>query len=430
LAACVWSAPTHASFILGAGTSLAYDTNVGRVETGAQPDLIQSLFGGVLYTEKLGALSARAIAQVEWRHFYRGTFNDDRTGYLDGSALWTIVPQRLTWVLDDTFREVLLSVTAPDTPGNRTQSNALNTGPDVTFAVDPANAILFGAKYGRLDIKNSNGDNRRYSGLLQGLHAFTPQTSMSLNYEAVKVFFEPQAQAFPEVLIQNVFAHFQTLNTGNGGTVDVGTTKVIRYTAPPLDGRLVRVGFTRALSRQLEIRFAYADQVSDTYSDQIRGIASSRAPSDAGVVGAGATNFGSGDLYKTKRGELALGNHGEALEYAFAGYARKVNYFTLVDNDYDEAGGRLGANWNSGARRILGYADYLRRTFTNLDRTDVMVNYGLGVDYRLNGNVTVTLTGSVAKQQSTVPGNSFVDQRVMLAVGYSTGRGYDVVSRR
>src|SRR4029077_17749520 len=115
LATWVWSAPAHASFILGAGTSLAYDTNVGRVETGARPDLIQSLFGGVLYTEKLGAFSARGIAQVEFRHFYYGTFDDDRTGYLDGSALWTIVPQRLTWVLDDTFREVLLSVQAPDT---------------------------------------------------------------------------------------------------------------------------------------------------------------------------------------------------------------------------------------------------------------------------------------------------------------------------
>lgn len=415
------------------GTSLAYDTNVGRVETGARPDLIQSLFGGVLYTERLGAFSARAIAQVEWRHFYRGTFSDDRTGYLDGSALWTIVPQRLTWVLDDTFREVLLNVTAPDTPGNRTQSNALNTGPDVTFAVDSANAILFGARYGRLDIKNSTGDNRRYSGLLQGLHAFSPQTSMSLNYEAAKIFFEPQAQAFPEVLIQNLYARFQALNAGNaanGGTVDVGTTKVIRYTAPPLDGRLVRVGFSRALSRQLEIRFAYADQVSDTYSDQIRGIASSRAPSDAGVVGAGATNFGTGDLYHTKRGELALGNHGEALEYTFAGYARRVDYFTLDQNDYDEKGGKLGGNWTSGARRLLAYADYLQRTFTNLDRTDIIVNYGLGVDYRLNGNVTVTLTGSVAKQESTIPGNSFIDQRVMVAVGYSTGRGYDVVSRR
>jgi hypothetical protein len=183
--------------------------------------------------------------------------------------------------------------------------------------------------------------------------------------------------------------------------------------------------FSRSLSRQLEIRLAYADQISDTYSDQIRGIASSRAPSDTGVVGAGGApnfgfgggsapgagvvtpNFGSADLYKTKRGEVALANHGEALEYTFAGYARRVNYFTLVENDYEEAGGRLGGNWNKAPRRILGRADYLRRTFTNLDRTDVIINYGLGVDYRLNGNVTVTLTGAVAKQQKHSSGKQF-----------------------
>jgi hypothetical protein len=428
--ACVWPAPTYAAVILGVGTSLSYDTNVGRVETNPRPDWIQSLVGGVLYTEKLGSFSARAIAQVEWRHFYRGTFSDDRTGFLDESAIWTIVPQRLTWVLDDTFREVLFDVTAPDTPGNRTKSNSLNTGPDLTFAVDSANAIVFSGRYGRFDVKNSNGDNHRYSGIVRGLHAFSPQTSISLNYEAAKVFFEPQAQIFPEVLLENWFARFQTLNAGNGGTLDVGTSKVTRYTAEPLDGRLLRAAATRALSRQLEVRFAYADQISDTYSDQIRGIASSQAPSDAGVVGAGATNFGTGDLYHTKRGELGFSNRAESLDYTLLGYARRVDFFTFDQNDYDEKGGRIGGNWISGARRVQFYADYTHRFFTNLDRTDIMRNYGLGVDYKLNGNITVSLFGSVAKQDSTVPGNSFVDQRVMLAVGYSTGRGYDIVSRR
>jgi hypothetical protein len=214
LAACVWSAPTHASFILGVGTSLAYDTNVGRVETGARPDLIQSLFGGVLYTEKLGAFSARAIAQAEWRHFYLGTFEDDRTGFLDGSALWTIVPQRLTWVLDDTFREVLLSVTTPDTPANRTQSNALNTGPDVTFSVDPANAILFSARYGDW---TSEQQRRQPSlpGLLQGLFLYAADIHV-LNYEARRYSSSlkprPSRSSDSELL-----ARFQTLNTANAG---------------------------------------------------------------------------------------------------------------------------------------------------------------------------------------------------------------------
>jgi hypothetical protein len=428
--ACVWSAPTHAAFILGTGTALTYETNIGRVETNPRPDWIQSLFGGVLYSEKMGSFSARAIAQVEWRHFYRGTFSDDRTGYLDESAIWTLVPQRLTWILDDTFREVLFNVTAPDTPANRTKSNSLNTGPDLRFAVDPANALIFSGRYGRFDVKDSNGDNHRYSGIVRGLHAFSPQTSVSLNYEAAKVFFEPLAQIFPEVLIQNAFARFDTLNAGNGGTVDVGRSRVTRYTAEPLEGRLLRVSFIRALSRELEVRLAYADQISDTYSDQIKGIASSQAPSDAGVVGAGTTNFGTGDLYHTKRGELSVSSRAYVVDYTLVGYGRKVNFFTIDRNDYDEIGGRIGGNWISGARRLQVYADYTKRDFFNLDRIDIMRNVGLGVDYRLSSNVTATLFGSIARQDSTVPGNSFVDQRVMLAVGYSTGRGYDIVSRR
>jgi hypothetical protein len=58
------------------------------------------------------------------------------------------------------------------------------------------------------------------------------------------------------------------------------------------------------------------------------------------------------------------------------------------------------------------------------------------VTYRLNGNVSVTVEGgrnqreSTAPSTSAVPSTSFVDRRVMLLLGYSSGPLYEVRSRR
>jgi len=428
--ACVWTAPANAGqFNVGLGTSLAYESNIGRIETGEQPDWIQSIYGGVFYTENTEGLKARGIAQLERRHFYRGTFSDDSTGYLDGAAVWTILPKRLNWGLDDVYREVLVNVTAPDTPSNRTQSNSLNTGPDVTFAVSSANTLMLGGRYGRFDIKDSLTDNHRYLGYVRGIHNLSPLSSVSLNYEIVKMFFDPQAQQFPQVLQQNLFVRYQMENAGNAATIDVGATHVDRYTEKPSDGHIVRVTLARSFSVQSRVRFGYSDQISDTYSDQIRGLSTSTAPTDTGVVIAQGTNFDTGDLYRSKRGELGYTNSSGGLNFSAVAFARSVDFFT-IDDDYTEKGGRLALNWTSGYTRANAFADYSNRVFPSLgDRVDILHNYGAGVDFRLNRNLTLSMSGNIAQQKSTAPGNSFVDQRVMVAVSYSTG-AYELQSRR
>src|SRR5215470_12606450 len=220
--ACAWAVPVHAGqFAFGAGTSLTYESNIQRVQVNPQADLIQAVYGGFYYTENTDVLKARCLGQVERRHFYRNSFSDDTATYLDTAAGWTIVPRRLNWILEDTFREVLVDITAPDTPSNRTESNSLNTGPDLTFALSSSNSVVFGARYGRFDIKNSVNDNERYMGLARLIHNMSPQTSLSLNYEVFHVHFDPLAQPYPKVLLQNLFARFQSLNAGSGAIVDI-----------------------------------------------------------------------------------------------------------------------------------------------------------------------------------------------------------------
>jgi putative beta-barrel porin BBP2 len=415
---------------------VTHETNIDHIE-GGRPETTEEIMAGLLLVERTADLDARVLAQIDRRHFTNHTFPNDTTGYLDGIAIWTILPRRLNWIIEDVFRQVQFSLQSPDTPSNRTASNSLNTGPDFTFAFSTANAALFGGRYGRLDIKDSNQDNERVLGYVRGVHALSPQTKVSLNYEAARIRFVPGAQTFDKIVREDLFGRFETLSAGDGAIVDLGKTHVIRYGGDPLDGHIVRLALTKAISRQLTVRATYSDQISDTYSDLIRGATGTSAttgsgsPSsqEPGVALIAGDAFANGDLYHSKLGTFGLVNQGAGFEYTLQAFGRTVDFDTL-DQDYDEIGGRLLLNWiYSGALRFNAYADYLKRTFFTIDRTDMDRNVGVTADYMINRNLILTISGGRLERESTAPGNSFIDQRFMLLLGYTSGR-FDLRARR
>ncbi len=432
------AAPIHAAeFGYGLGLSLAHESNIKRVETNPESELTQALIFGLFLRENNEDVTARVLAQVERRRFYRHTFGDDMGGFLDGAAVWTILPRQFTWFVQDVFREVQLNIAAPSIPSNLTKSNALTTGPNLTFPLSSTNSAVIGGRYGRFDIQNSNADNRRYTVYARGLHALSAQTKLSLNYEATRTHFEPGAQVFPKVLREDWFAGYENRSTTNSTTIEIGTSRVTQYGGPAPEGsRLARLTFSEALSSQSRLRLALSYQVSDTYTDQIGGGTSSTAPRETGVVVLNGTTSATGDLYHSKRGGLVYENNDGRFRYALQGFAHRVDFETL-DEDYLEKSGAFLWTWlYSGAMAFNSSTTYIKRTFSPVDpasllagRQDTDRTYVVSAAYRPNGNATVTMEFGRFLRQSTVTPNSFVDNRVMLVLGYSSGFA-DIRSRR
>jgi len=414
----------------GVGLLMSYETNINRTETNPVADITESVMAGLALSENTGDVNGRILAQVERRHFVRGSFSDDTTAFIDGAGLWTISPRRLTWLLEDTFREVQLDLTSPDIPTNRAKSNSLNTGPNLTLALDSTNSILVGGRYGRFDIQHSVSDNRRYGVLVSGVHALSPQSRISMNYEAVRTLFEPEATPFPKVLREDYYGRYESLYAGSGAVIDLGTSRITRYGGDPLFGNIERLSLIKALGPDSAFRVLYADEISDTFSDLIRGITVGSSPTDPGVVVLRGTSLATSDLYHSKRGEVAYGSQGARFQYTLLGFGRRVDFETL-DEDYDERGGRITLNWIlSGATRFGLYADVSKRDYTSFVREDLDRNYAASGEIRVNRNISVTLFANLAERDSTVIGQSYVDRKVMLVLGYSSGSQFGIQSRR
>jgi hypothetical protein len=430
--ACLGAAPILAGESdYGVGLSLTHDSNIGLVDRNPRPEWTQVLMGGFLFREDTVDVNARVLAQIERRHFDRHTFSDDTGGFLEAATVWRIVPRQLAWTVEDTFREVRIDITATDTPTNRTKSNALSTGPDFTFALGSTDSLVVGGRYGRIDIENSIQSNRRYTAYVRGLHALSSQSTLSLSYEAGRAYFKPGAQAFTQIHREDWFGRFENRSSTNSATIDVGTTQVTgNGVRAPKGGRLVRLTLSEAFSSQSTLRVALADQISDTYTDLIAGMAGSTAPKETGVVVLSGTNIASADSFRSKRGDLAYLNDDGRFGYTLQGYGRRIDFVTLAQN-YQEVGGTFLWAWlYSDAMRIYVSTAYTRRTFESFVREDKDRTYSTGVAFRPNRNVTITMDGARIERRSTGPLNGFVDNRVMLLLGYSTGPLYATRSRR
>jgi len=94
-------------------------------------------------------------------------------------------------------------------------------------------------------------------------------------------------------------------------------------------------------------------------------------------------------------------------------------------------GGSLALTWIlTGSVRIYAYANYLKRTFPSLDERDTERTGTLGTTYRLTRTLSASVEGRLMERESNIPLQSFLDRRVMLLLGYSTGPQYIATSRR
>jgi len=359
--------------------------------------------------------------------------------------VWTILPKQFAWSVEDAARQLRVDIAAPDTPSNRTNVNSLSTGPDFTLRFDPTNTAAIGARYGRFDTGIGVGDNNRHSANARLLHSVSSQTTLSANYEATRVDFKDPALA--KILREDRFLGYAMRAPPSSMTIDAGAARVLREGAGELKSRLARIAAAYQLNSTSTLQLSLADQVSDAGSDLIQGTTTSAStPTGAGTLpSAQAAVVAVGDVYRSKRGELAYVNQGGRFGSTLRGYARSFDYQNQPQ-DFNERGGRLeGSYLYSGDMRFRAYTEYLRRIFRNsppdprlsigasavpVNQQDTERTAGVGATFRLTHNLNILVDCARFERTSTASLGNSVNWRATLLIGYSTGPLYTGQPRR
>ena len=415
--ASLCASPAWSQLDYGAGYSYARDSNITHDPNNPTPEQTHVGFAGFAYRENSISLNANVLAQAEARNFASGVYGDDSLLYLDASAVWTLRPKRFTWTVQDVQRETVLDRTLADTPSNRTTTNSFSTGPDATLQLSPTNSLNLAARYGNYNVEGP-GDNRRTSGTISFLHSLSAQSVVSANYEGMQIRYSAPF-LYESVRRDDVYVRYDSrLSIANAIQAELGTIRVDPKGGVTKTGPHAKFSYARQLTLESSIRLALEDVLTDTFSDLIT------------TTTATESVVASGDVYERQSAVASYTVKGSRLGFDATLFTNRYDYDTLAQ-DYDERGVRSFLAWQFSIDfRANVYANYLKREYRSFVRSDAERELGLSLTYNLSRSLSATLEGVRDETRSSDPTASFVNDRWMLLLGYSTGTAYAPRSRR
>jgi len=446
LGCCATSGVARAGeFAWGAAYVGEYTSNATRAPTNEVEDWIHAGMLGFGYRELTSSVQAFVQATAEYRHYAHETYSDYVTGIADAVGVWHIAPRQFVWLAEDTYRQLLENPTASATPDNLTNVNVFSTGPDLLLRFTPVSAFQIGGRGGSVMDSDGNTDNVNYSYYGRLLHAVSPLTVLSLNFEQLGVDMEDDIASTDYTRYDAFLGISRRAPTSVFG-LELGRTQISRDRGEDLVGNRARLYLTRQATTEtsygLSARSGYGDTGSDllaasrTYtgaptSADLLLVGRTPAPTPlAAPTSGGLTGTVSGDIYFDQRADVFLRTTGARWSAGLLGFWQKLDYETTPD-DRSEYGGAFELTYLAGDSLLSGlFGDQRNIEYFDITRDDSERNIGMRFRYLYSREISLGLEARQVVHHSSISTFEFRETRVSLGIVYSTSAFYSPLLRR
>lgn len=434
-ATVAWAGYAHAGDVaLGLGYFGTSTDNIRRTATDPKKEWTNAAMVGVAYRENGAKLAAHATAQAEYRDYHRDTLPNDTLFYVDSAALWTILPQRFTWTLQDRYDQVPRDASLAFTPANREAINVFSTGPDVQWNLTPINVIVLGARYGNTHFDERNDDHNRYTGILRWRYTHDQTTNTSLNFESQKIKHttdpSPPAVVVPDDYGRDdLYVRFDRRNPSSRLVLDLGESRVDPSTTEELQKSLVRFNLAWNTTSTSALGLGFSREYLDIGSSLLATIAAPSGPEPFAPAPALPPDIAAGDVFYSERTQLFYRRDGE-IGTEVSVYQRDLDY-TTISQDRRETGGRVRLSYaNSPTLTTTVAGQRTDYEYRNIVRDDEETTYSILFSYRATPRVTVGLEGQRNTRDSSDPQSEYTETRFLLGLTYNTNQQLTPVARR
>lgn len=206
-------------------------------------------------------LDVDAKGNFSYLDYIQGAYSGQLIGRFDGAAHLALIPQRLTWVLQDDFGQTAVDPFAPLTPGNLENVNYVSTGPDLALRLGGTGFLNMSARVARAEYETSPfNSNRLLGSFAWGLH-LSAQSSVSLNGDTERVLFE-NTVVNTDFERTNAFLRYEVQGARTGFSADLGATRVSQG-EQPTTGPLARISLSRKLSSASQLTLSLGRDLTD-----------------------------------------------------------------------------------------------------------------------------------------------------------------------
>jgi hypothetical protein len=193
--------------------------------------------------------------------YLQGAYSNQLVGRFDGTAHASLIPEKLTWALNEDFGQGAVDPFAPSTPTNLEDINYVSTGPDLALRLGPTSYINLGARFARAQYETSPFDSNRALGTLAWGLQLSAQSTVSLNGNVERVMFD-NTTLNTDYDRNSVFGRYEIHGARTDLTADLGATSV-KQDGTSTTGGLGRIELSRKLSTAAKLTLSAGRTLTD-----------------------------------------------------------------------------------------------------------------------------------------------------------------------
>lgn len=361
---------------------------------------------------------AELSGRSEYLDYRDGRFDNTFDSALNGRLNWVLLPERLSFTVEDDLTLQPVNTFVADVPGNRQQVNVVSLGPTLLFNWTQTLQGAAELRYINSDAEVTEEFNSdRVTLALRATKELSATTWLSANVQSQRVEFDSEVVA-RDYDRTDLFARYLIRQASLDFAVDAGLSRIGYRDAAGGDRSepLLRVEATWHPNDRHRLVARASSQFSDAATDALAGIgAESMIP---GAVRTGETVVNASP-YEERGLELQYTFASPRLTVVAAPYYNRLRYVGTDAFDQNTHGARLDANWQVRPRWTLGgHAGLGRISYVMLDRVDETREAGAHVEYEWTRKLSSRLSFSRYERDLSVPGQDAAQNVVMLTLSY------------
>lgn len=405
----------HAELTYTADIGAGYSDNITRV---GQDEVSESMASAGLvldWQERRPRFSADVSVDGDYVHYLDDTYDDDIVGGLDGTLDFKLLPDRLSWVVQDSFGQESIDPFSPVTPDTRENVNYFTTGPTLEFLVGRALTRVF-ATYSLTDFERTSFDSERVLGGLSIGRRSASGDGLAFNAVTENVKFKNDFN--DDYDRASAYLSYDRAGARTEISAEVGYTWLELEDGTKSDDPRFSLEVTRELSTSSTLELTLGTQLTDS-SNALR--------SDLGGGGTGTPGAGSGVTSSAAPYE----NRYASLAWQFNRHRTSLSLGTdWSDDTYDQTPefDRERLNFNASIGRQISsrmsvslQGNMSNEEFVTSGASVDTLELGAAMTWQLGPTLGLRFDFTRSDRQSSDGLGEYVENRAFLSLTYHSG---------
>jgi Surface lipoprotein assembly modifier len=402
----------------GVDVGVAETDNVNLTPTDKVSQTIAQTDVDFSVKEQSRRLDLDAKGNFSYLDYLQNAYGNQLIGRFDGTAYIALIPERLTWMVQDDFGQSALDAFTPTTPTNLENVNYFSTGPDLALRLSGTTFMNISARYARSTYETSPfNSNRLFGGLAWGLD-LSARSTVSLNANIERVMFE-NTVVNTDFDRTNAFVRYSLEGARTELTADAGGTD-INQDGATTSGPLGRIQLSRKMSAAATLTLTLGHQLTDA--------STSFSNLQSGAIGVVGTTppAQSSENYTSNYATVGWQYVRNRTTIGLSGHWEKDTYGEQPSLDYTRGGVEINLQrrlTRSLTAQLVGR--YYKTNYLNISAAEVngSPNYNdemIGANLAWHHGRGLEVRLRYAHNSHVTPGTDFGygENRVLLTIGY------------